>query len=103
MSENEIHVGDVGTILRVIVEDDGAVINVSGTDSRTIYLKKPDGTKLTKTAVFTTDGSDGKIQYVTISGDLDTEGWWKIQGLVHWASGNQWYTDWQPFEVHDNL
>lgn len=102
MAEGEIHVGDIGTVLRVTVQDDDEVVDLSTATIKIIYLEKPAGTKLTKTAVFTTDGSDGKIQYVTIAGDLDAAGWWKIQAHVTLPAGS-WYSDWQPFRVHANL
>jgi len=101
MSANEIHVGDIGTILRVTITDTAAV-DVSGATTKTIFLLKPSGTKLSKAAIFTTDGTDGKIQYTTVSGDLDEPVWWKIQAYVK-LPGGEWYSDWQSFEVHDNL
>lgn len=102
MSLDEIHVGDIGTILRVTITDDDTAVDISTATTKTIFLKKPDDTKLTKTAVFYSDGSDGIIQYVTIDGDLDAAGWWKIQAYVKMGT-NEWYTNWEAFEVHDNL
>ena len=78
----DIQQGDIGTILRATLEDSGTVVDVSTATVKQIKLQKPDGTDVTKTAVFTTDGSDGKIQYVTVADDLDQSGEWKIQGYV---------------------
>lgn len=79
----EIHVNDVGTALVVTITDEtGAAVNVATATNLTIWLTKPDGTVLTKTAVLDTDGTDGKIKYVTQSGDLNVKGTWKIQAAI---------------------
>lgn len=66
-----------------IVDQDGNIIDVSSATTKTIYLRKPDGTTiLTKTATFVTDGTDGEIQYVTVKDEIDTVGVWKVQGYV---------------------
>ena len=72
----EAHVDDVGTIFRVTVYDTTSsggtsVADISGATTKQFTFKRPDGTTFTKTAVFTTDGTDGNIQYVTESGVLD--------------------------------
>ncbi len=83
MAEN-IHVGDIGTVFEItIVDDNDAAIDISTATTLQIIFKKPNnrGT-LTKTATFTNSGTDGKLEYATISGDLDTAGLWYIQGKV---------------------
>lgn len=99
---SEIHVGDIGTIFRVTIKDDGVVVNVSSVDSKVIYLQKPDGTTLTKTASYYTDGTDGIIQYVTESGDLDQAGTWQIQAKIDFGT-DVFSTDIQKFKVIRNL
>jgi hypothetical protein len=90
-------VGDVGTAIEITVtelDDDGeaVVINISTATSKFINFQRPDGTTEQKTAAFTTDGTDGKIRYVTVSGFLDQAGGWKIEGEIH-IGGSQWSTD----------
>ena len=86
--------GDVGVPIKVTVVKAGAAVNISTATTLKILLVKPDATLLTKTAVFDSDGSDGKMKYVTIAGDLDQEGVWQIQGeltmtgLKHTADGS---------------
>ena len=65
-------------------------------------LKNPAGTKLTKSAAFDSDGTDGKIYYAAVAGDLDETGTYEIQGKVIVTDGT-FYTDIQTFKVHRNL
>ena len=102
MSANEIHVGDVGTIFRVTIKDDATVVNVSSATTKQLIFSKPDGTNLVKTAEFYTTGVDGIIQYTTVSGDLDTEGQWRIQAYVIMPAGS-WKSDVAKFVVYTNL
>lgn len=89
----EFHVGDVGTevVIQVVEWDEGegeyVPVNVSAATAKTVYLTKPDGTVLTKTAAFDTTGTDGKIKYATVSGDLSVAGTWKVQGYVAGVGG----------------
>lgn len=103
MSNDTIHVGDVGVTLRAtLVDPNDVVINLSTTTSKTIVLRKPNGSLLTKTAGFTTDGTDGQIEYVTIAGDLDGSGEWRIQGHVAFVTGD-FHSDVEIFTVLGNL
>ena len=103
MSANEIHVGDIGTSFQVTLYDSTNIVDISGATTKTLYFLKPDGTtKLTKTASFLTDGTDGILEYLTISGDLDVSGTWKIQAKVVLPSG-EWSSDIGKFKVYDNI
>lgn len=99
---DEIHVGDIGTVLRVTVNDAGVARDVSSATVKRILLKKPDGTTLTKDAAFTTNGGNGQIQYATANGDLDQAGTWQIQAYVE-LTGWSGHTDAEEFEVYSNL
>ena len=57
---------------------------------------------MTKTAAFTSDGSDGKIDYTVILNDLDEVGTYQLQGNVVISDGT-FYTDIHTFKVHRNL
>lgn len=82
MPANPINVGDVVTFRVTVTDQDGSAVDVSGASTKQIKLRKPSGTVLTKTASFTTDGSDGKIEYQTANTDLDVAGVWGIQAYV---------------------
>ena len=97
-----IHKDNVGTKLLVTVTDDGSDVDISTSSSLTIFIKKPDGTVLARTGVLNTDGTDGKMYYLTVVGDLDVAGNYKIQGKVVISTGT-FYTSISNFKVHCNL
>lgn len=99
---SEIHEGDIGTKLLVTVTDDGTVVDISSASALSIFIRKPNGTILTRTGTLETDGTDGKMYYITVSGDLDAAGNYKIQGQVVLPSGS-YYTSTATFKVHCNL
>lgn len=99
---SQIHEGDIGTKLLITVTDDGQVVDISSAISLSIFIKKPNGTILTRVGVLETDGTDGKMYYITVAGDLDKAGSYKIQGQVILPSGS-YYTSTATFKVHCNL
>lgn len=80
----------IGTVLRLNIKTsqyvEGATsripFDISLATTKQIIITKPSGTVLTKTAEFTNDGVDGKIQYATIEDDLDELKEYKIRGRV---------------------
>ena len=102
MAANEIHQYDVGTIFRVTLMDGTVAADVSGATAKSIIFSKPSGTVVEKDAAFYVDGSDGIIQYTTVTDDLDETGTWKIQARVTLATGT-WSSDTQKFKVYPNL
>lgn len=99
----EIHVGDIGTIFRITIYDGGTTaLDVSTATSQEIIFLKPDGTTVTQTSSFYTDGTDGIIQYTTIANDLDAAGTWKLQAKVT-LPGGTWSSCTQKFKVYANL
>jgi hypothetical protein len=103
MAANEIHKGDIGTVFKVTIKDGTAAVDISTATTKQIIFKKPGSTKLTKTASFFTDGTDGIITYTSISGDLGEEGMWKMQGYIVLTGGNTFYTDIHTFKIYRNL
>lgn len=98
----EIHVGDIGTVFEVTVQESGTALNISTATVKQILLEPPSGTMLTKTAAFVTDGTDGKISYTTILGDLSEAGQWLLQVYLEMPTG-KWHSDTQRFQVYGNL
>jgi hypothetical protein len=101
--ESQIHVGDKNVDFVVTIMEDCVAINISTATSKVIYLTKPSGEVLTKTASFVTTGADGLIHYATIDGDLDESGVWKIQARIELGSGSSYGTPIKNFKVHCNL
>ena len=105
MAKSDIlhHIGDVGTAFRITILDyDESVIPVSTAITIKFSFLKPDKTIVSKIGSLYTDGLDGKVQYITIVGDLDIKGLWKLQVWVYLADG-KWYTSKSNFQVDDNI
>ncbi len=102
MAANEVRVGDIGTVFEITLMDGTTVVDVSTATTLEIIFVKPKGTRLTKTASFSATGTDGKIKYTAVSGDLDTQGVWQIQAHIIMPTG-AWRSDIQTFEVCANL
>jgi len=99
---SEIHYGDIGVNFNITVMNGAAVLNVSNANSISIIFQKPDASDITKTAALVTNGTDGKIKYTTISGDLDQVGTWQIQARVDFGA-SVFSTDVQKFKVYRNI
>lgn len=99
---SQIHVNDIGTTLIGTVVDDGAVVDISSASSIQMVIKKPDQTTMTKTASLNSDGLDGKMKYITVDGDFDQAGNYKIQGKVVIGSAT-YYSSVSTFKVYCNI
>lgn len=73
-------VGDIGRRFRARFTLDGATWDLTNA-TVTLYLQKPDGSLLTKTATVS-DPTGGVAEYVTISGDLSVAGNWSATWKV---------------------
>jgi hypothetical protein len=102
MSAEEIHVNDIGTVFKILIKDGEDVQDISTASTKNIIFLKPDGTSVTKSGTFTTDGTDGYIQYTTVLDDIDLVGIWKIQAHIIMGTLN-FKTDISPFRVYANL
>jgi hypothetical protein len=92
------HVGDIGAVIRLTVYEDGSPKNISTASPKQLKIRKPDGTVTTKTASFTTDGTNGQLQCATASGDLDQEGRYTVSAYMTIGSWTGFTTP-VPFEV----
>jgi hypothetical protein len=104
----EAHVNDIGTTFRVTIYDTtstgGSVIaDVSGASAITYTFKRPNGTTFSRTGTFTSDGTDGKVQYVTVDGDLNGAGTWSVQVLIVTSGGLSHNTTVATFRVFENI
>jgi len=98
----EIHLNDIGTRFEVTILNEGAAYDISGASTKQILFKKSNGNTFAKDADFVTDGTDGKIDYFSVDGDLDLVGVWCIQAKVIIGAGT-WKSDIEEFEVFKNI
>ncbi|MDH3375360.1 MAG: hypothetical protein OEQ39_00115 [Gammaproteobacteria bacterium] len=99
----EIRVGDQGTIFEATVKDQiGNPVNISSATQLEMIFKDPNGVDQTKTAVFSTDGLDGKCRYVAEAGFINMEGTWERQVKVTLPTG-VWSSEISTYTVYRNL
>lgn len=85
------------------VDDAGAPIPISTATTKQIVIRKPGEAAEALTAVFTTNGTDGKIRYnATASDFFDAKGEWAHYGIAE-AAGFRWITEIGYFKVDPNL
>lgn len=84
----ELQLGAVGVAIIVTVMEDGAAVDISTVTAKSLVFRKPNGTTATVTASFYTDGTDGKLVYVTEASPLflDTAGEWLVQPDITFPS-----------------
>jgi hypothetical protein len=105
MSVPAIQEGNVGTVFVFTVRDQsGAIVNLAtATTLDAKFRAGPKGTTFTRTGLLTTDGTDGKFQYVSIAGDLTpAHECWQRQGFVVLPFG-EFETEVRTFAVKPNL
>lgn len=101
-----IHQDDVGTEFRVTITDDEVpeiALDLSTATLLEFCFGKPDGTVITRTPAFVTDGTDGQLTYTTQSGDLDQSGPWQLQVHYVLAGGADRRADVLRFSVKENV
>lgn len=89
MSLANIISGDYGQVIQLTVldTDTGEAGDVSGyAASQSMVFRDPSGNDGTKVAAFTTDGSDGLVQYTLVDGDIDEDGNWNVRVILTSAS-----------------
>ena len=105
-SEQEVHYNDIGTVFLVTVKDcvsgTSTALDVSTATSLQIVFKSPSGTSSTKTASLNSDGTDGKIYYTSVDGDLNETGTWRMQAVVS-IDGGTYRSEVGTFKVYENL
>jgi len=103
MTVAEVHVGDWGTELRLTLKDGSTVVNLTDAVWIRYRISDPDEVVMIRDAVIRNPpGTDGKIKYVFVDGELDQEGTWEYQVKVLFPSGF-WQSDILNFVVYENL
>ena len=80
---SSVQAGSIGTVIEFqVLGQDGAPLDISNAVSKKLIFKRPNGTTVEKPAVFTSDGSDGRLQVVSVENDLEPYGAWQIQAAI---------------------
>lgn len=98
-----VQLNAVGVAIIGTVKEDGVAVDVSSAFVRQLILKKPDGSVITRVASLSSGGTDGRIQYVTASGDLNLAGQWSVQAYLQFISGFDGRSSIEYFTVIPNL
>jgi hypothetical protein len=99
----DLQVGNVGSVIRRTVKDqDGTAIDLSTASPKQFLIRRADGSVVTKSVSFTNSGTDGKVQYTTVAGDLNTPGLYRLQGKFT-VGASTYYTNIDTFQVLANL
>ena len=75
----EFGLNDTGGILILTLIEDGVAKSITTASAISYLIKDPNQIVVTKTAGFNTDGSDGKVKYTFVAGDLDIVGLYEVQ------------------------
>jgi hypothetical protein len=102
VAAGEIHIGDIIQFEITIKDQDNIVVDLSSATTKQFLFQKPDGSLLTKSASFLTDGTDGTVVYRTSILDFDQVGKWRYQVYLIYSSNEQ-HTDITKFQVLPNL
>lgn len=106
MSDDEIHVGDIGTVLELTLKEtinnSHIPVDISSASVKDITLRRPDLTTVTRDGTFSTDGTDGKLTFTTIAGDLSMDGCYSLQVYLELAAWDG-FSNIGEFEAHPNL
>jgi len=99
----DLHLGDIGTILRFTVKDGGVAVDCSS-GSAGLKLLKRDKTVIQRDMEFYTDGTDGIFQYTTSGSDIDSgKGKWIAQLHLYLPGTWHGHTSKVEIEVDDNV
>jgi len=106
----EVQINSLGhtieiTVQRTAADGTRSARDISGQTALKIFAKAPvSRTVQTWTASLTSDGTDGKMEYVTTAtSDLNESGVWKIQGNVTEGASPIYDTEIGDLRVIDNL
>ena len=98
--------GDFGFVIeREVVNQSHDAIDITSadaTENSLCQIELPSGSTVSKNAVFTNTGLDGRIQYTMETGVLTTAGTWKFQFKIILATA-QFHTLEEEFTVADTL
>ena len=98
-----LHVGDVGTAIVITVNNqDGTPVDLSSFTNLVLIIKRTDGSIVERTCIFVTNGTDGKVQYVSTINDFTVQGNYKFQVRCTSTTG-VWHSNILVNKVYPNV
>lgn len=85
---DRVRQNDIGVVFEVTLQDKGVAVDLTGNSALELVFRKPDGTRLNKTAALSGGATLGVIKYTSISGDLDQIGSWSLQAHIIIPNGD---------------
>lgn len=82
MAWDNIHDDDFGWVGKLRIVQDEVAVDISSYTTLRFIFRKPDGTEITKSVAFDTDGTDGYLAYTVEDGLIDTAGRWRVWAQV---------------------
>lgn len=104
MAVPQVHRQDIGTEFRItlVTDDKGTPDNISTATAIVFIFDPPEGNSFERDGAFLTDGTDGKVKYNSIAGDLSRGGLYRLQVRIITPSGT-WSSTITTFRVKENL
>ena len=82
---------------------DGTAVDISSYTTKEFFLVDPAGAASTaKTAIFDSDGTDGKLKYTILTTEIDTSGNWNVFARIA-KTGSELTSDPLEFRVKARL
>lgn len=97
-----MQVGDTGVDFEVCVLNNCEILNIAGAAIIVLEFQGPSDLCFQRSASISTDGSDGKLKYITASDDFTVAGQWITQAIITTAT-QTFRTNVMPFQVYGNL
>lgn len=88
----QFSLNDLGVDLVIEITENGSVVDISTATAKELLLKNPSGTEVAKTAEFVSDGSDGKVKYTILVGDIDQTGLWEMRAKITFSPTKIFYS-----------
>ena len=87
MSWEKFHETEFGWIGRLTLKQDGPAVDISSYTTKEMFLVDPDGVASSaKTAIFDSDGTDGKLKYTILTSEIDAVGNWNVFARIKKAN-----------------
>lgn len=99
MSEAQIHVGDIGTVMTLGMNGPEGRLDLSNAEELLIVYMRPDASSFAVNATIAQDTKGDIMRYVTPDGHWDQSGWWRWQGIVTYPNG-RWHGVMKKFRVY---